>query len=101
LKYNTGEKMSTNPPAPVALSFEAIDELIYDARLGDIDALKAELSKWSEEHKVSASAILRSALDTEDEAEGGTGASLLHWPAANGNVGTFTPYSRGNKERMY
>ncbi|OKL64714.1 hypothetical protein UA08_00340 [Talaromyces atroroseus] len=77
---------STNPPAPVALSFEAIDELIYDARLGDIDALKAEISKWSEEHKIPASTILRSALDTEDESEGGTGASLLHWPAANGNV---------------
>ncbi|EED18033.1 ankyrin repeat protein (Yar1), putative [Talaromyces stipitatus ATCC 10500] len=77
---------SSNPPAPVALSFEAIDELIYDARLGDLDALKEELSKWSREHDVPAAAIVRSALDTEDESEGGTGACLLHWPAANGNV---------------
>ncbi|GAM36166.1 ankyrin repeat protein [Talaromyces pinophilus] len=76
---------TTNPPAPVALSFDAIDELIYNARLGDIQALKDEISKSAAEHNVSASTIIRSAVDTEDESEGGTGACLLHWPAANGN----------------
>lgn len=81
---------TTNPPAPLALSFDAIDELIYNARLGDIQGLKDEISKSAAEHNnVSASTIIRSALDTEDESEGGTGACLLHWPAANGNVGTF------------
>jgi hypothetical protein len=82
---------TTNPPAPVALSFEAIDELIYNARLGDISGLKDEISKSAAEHNVSASTIIRSALDTEDESEGGTGACLLHWPAANGNVGMLPP----------
>lgn len=81
-------KSSSNPPAPVALSFDAIDELIYNARLGDIQGLKDEISKSAAEHNVSASTIIRSALDTEDESEGGTGACLLHWPAANGNVGS-------------
>ncbi|KAF3406801.1 Ankyrin repeat-containing protein YAR1 [Talaromyces pinophilus] len=76
---------TTNPPAPVTLSFDAIDELIYNARLGDIQALKDEISKFAAEHNVSASTIIRSAVDTEDESEGGTGACLLHWPAANGN----------------
>lgn len=79
---------ASNPPAPIALSFEAIDELIYDARLGDLDALKEEISKWSRELNTTTSTIIRSALDTEDESEGGTGACLLHWPAANGNIGT-------------
>lgn len=80
----------SNPAAPVTLTFEAIDELIYDARLGDLDALESEITKWSREHNVHASSIIRSAVDTEDESEGGTGACLLHWPAANGNVGMFS-----------
>jgi hypothetical protein len=78
-----------NPPVPISLSFEAIDELIYDARVGDLDALKAEIEKLSNEHNVSASSIIRSAIDTEDESAGGTGACLLHWPAANGNIGMY------------
>ncbi|CRG87302.1 hypothetical protein PISL3812_04319 [Talaromyces islandicus] len=77
---------ASNPAPPVALSFEAIDDLIYDARLGDIDALKQDIAKLSTENHASASSIIRSAVDTEDENEGGTGACLLHWPAANGNV---------------
>ncbi|KAL1974757.1 hypothetical protein VTN31DRAFT_4961 [Thermomyces dupontii] len=75
-----------NPPAPVELSFEAVDELIYDARIGDLDALREEVSKLSAAHNVPPSAIIRSAIDAEAESEGGTGACLLHWPAANGNV---------------
>ncbi|KAH8702233.1 ankyrin repeat-containing domain protein, partial [Talaromyces proteolyticus] len=74
------------PPAPVPLSFEAIDDLIYSARLGDIPSLKSDITKYSTEHNVPASSIIRSALDTEPESDGGTGACLLHWPAANGNV---------------
>ena len=71
------------------LSFEAVDELIYDARIGDLDALREEVSKLSAAHNVPPSAIIRSAIDAEAESEGGTGACLLHWPAANGNVGVF------------
>jgi hypothetical protein len=33
-------------------------------------------------------------VDTEDESEGGTGACLLHWPAANGNVGMTKPSNK-------
>ncbi|KAL1851263.1 ankyrin repeat-containing protein [Paecilomyces lecythidis] len=72
--------------APIALSFEAIDDLIYDARSGDLDALKTDVENLSKEHGCSAAAIIESAVDTEDESEGGTGACLLHWPAANGNI---------------
>ncbi|GAD91839.1 predicted protein [Paecilomyces variotii No. 5] len=72
--------------APIALSFEAIDDLIYDARSGDLDALKTDIENLSKEHGCSAAAIIESAVDTEEESEGGTGACLLHWPAANGNI---------------
>lgn len=75
--------MSTNP----TLSFDAIDDLIYSARIGDLDALKEDITNLSKEHNCSAAAIINAAVDTEDESEGGTGACLLHWPAANGNLG--------------
>jgi hypothetical protein len=86
--------VTSNPAPPVALSFEAIDDLIYSARLGDIDALKEDITKLSTENQVPASSIIRSAIDTEDESEGGTGACLLHWPAANGNVGMKDPLTK-------
>ncbi|KAL2010484.1 hypothetical protein VTN00DRAFT_6291 [Thermoascus crustaceus] len=75
---------------PVSLSFEDIDDLIYDARVGDLDALKTDIANLSKKHNVPASLIIRSAVDNEDESEGGTGACLLHWPAANGNVEILT-----------
>ena len=71
----------------VSLSFEAIDDLIYSARIGDLDALKTDITNLCKEHNCSALSILNAAIDAEDESEGGTGACLLHWPAANGNVG--------------
>jgi hypothetical protein len=79
--------MSTS--APVKLSFEAIDDLIYDARAGDLEALKADLATQSKEHNCPEAWIVASAIDAEPEAEGGTGSCLLHFPAANGNAGTF------------
>lgn len=79
--------------APIALSFEAIDDLIYDARSGDLDALKTDIENLSKEHGCSAAVIIESAVDTEDESEGGTGACLLHWPAANGNVGMYSHFA--------
>ncbi|KAL1957028.1 hypothetical protein VTO42DRAFT_6405 [Malbranchea cinnamomea] len=78
--------MAAAPPVPVALSFEAIDDLIYSARVGDIESLRADITRLSQENNTSPAAIIESAIDNEDEAEGGTGACLLHWPAANGNV---------------
>ncbi|PKX97222.1 ankyrin repeat domain-containing protein [Aspergillus novofumigatus IBT 16806] len=76
--------MSTS--TPVKLSFEAIDDLIYDARAGDLEALKADLATQSKEHNCPEAWIIASAIDAEPEAEGGSGSCLLHFPAANGNA---------------
>ncbi|KAK2756453.1 hypothetical protein FQN54_005346 [Arachnomyces sp. PD_36] len=78
--------MATTP----SLSFDAIDDLIYSARIGDLDALKEDIANLSKEHNCPASAIIHAAIDAEDESEGGTGACLLHWPAANGNLEILT-----------
>ncbi len=72
---------------PACLSFEEIDDLIYYARTGDLEALRADITALSTVHNCSASAVVQAAVDIDDESEGGTGACLLHWPAANGNIG--------------
>ena len=72
----------------LTLPFEAIDDLIYDARAGDLAALKEDLAALSTQHASPEAAILSAAVDTEPEAEGGSGSCLLHFPAANGNIGT-------------
>lgn len=59
--------MSTS--TPVKLSFEAIDDLIYDARAGDLEALKADLATQSKEHNCPEAWIIASAIDAEPEAE--------------------------------
>jgi hypothetical protein len=73
--------------ATPSLSFDEIDDLIYSARIGDLDALKTDITNLSKEHNCSTPTIINAAIDTEEESEGGTGACLLHWPAANGNLG--------------
>ncbi|OJD09940.1 hypothetical protein ACJ73_10007, partial [Blastomyces percursus] len=77
----------TTTPRP--LTFEEIDDLIYSARLGDVDALRTDITSLSQKHSCSSSDIIQSAIDMEDESQGGTGACLLHWPAANGNIETL------------
>ena len=73
---------------PLSLSLEAIDDLIYDARSGDLDALKSDIESLRSQHNnCSAAEIIASAIDAEPETEGGSGACLLHFPAANGNIG--------------
>ena len=76
------------PNLPIALSFEAIDDLIYDARAGDLEALTAGIAAQASQHNCDESQIVASAVDMEDESEGGTGSCVLHFPAANGNIGT-------------
>lgn len=71
------------------LPTETIDDLIYSARAGDLAALKEDLSTLSTQTSSSEGAVIASAIDSEPEAEGGTGACLLHFPAANGNLGMF------------
>ncbi|KAJ5177157.1 uncharacterized protein N7482_003034 [Penicillium canariense] len=73
------------PTVPVALSFEAIDDLIYDARAGDLEALNADIATLASQYNCPESQIVASAIDMEDESEGGTGCCVLHFPAANGN----------------
>ncbi|CEJ60027.1 hypothetical protein PMG11_08621 [Penicillium brasilianum] len=73
------------PAVPVALSVEAIDDLIYDARAGDLEALNADIATLASQHNCPESHIVASAIDMEDESEGGTGSCVLHFPAANGN----------------
>ncbi|ODM20861.1 hypothetical protein SI65_03914 [Aspergillus cristatus] len=70
----------------LTLPFEAIDDLIYDARVGDLAALKEDLAALSTQHASPEAAILSAAVDSEPEAEGGSGSCLLHFPAANGNI---------------
>ncbi|KAB8072124.1 ankyrin repeat-containing domain protein [Aspergillus leporis] len=70
---------------PITLPVEAIDDLIYDARAGDLDALKSDLAALSTQHSCPQAWIMASAIDSEPEEEGGTGSCLLHFPAANGN----------------
>lgn len=70
------------------LSTETIDDLIYSARAGDLSALKENLSTLAQTHDCGESVIISAAVDNEPEAEGGTGSCLLHYPAANGNIGT-------------
>ncbi|KAL4895986.1 ankyrin repeat-containing domain protein [Aspergillus ambiguus] len=71
---------------PIQLTADAVDDLIYDARAGDLDALKSDLASLSTQHSCTEAWIVASAIDAEPEAEGGTGSCLLHFPAANGNL---------------
>lgn len=77
------------PTVPVALSAEAVDDLIYDARAGDVEALKSDVANLASQHSCAESQIVASAIDLEDESQGGTGSCVLHFPAANGNIGEF------------
>lgn len=73
----------------VTLSIETIDDLIYSARAGDLDALQADITQLSEINKCPPADVVCAAIDSEPESEGGSGNCLLHFPAANGNSGMF------------
>ncbi|KAJ5222018.1 uncharacterized protein N7469_010905 [Penicillium citrinum] len=74
------------PTVPIALSADAVDDLIYDARAGDLEALKADVANLASQNNCTEAQIVASAIDMEDENEGGTGSCVLHFPAANGNI---------------
>ncbi|KAE8152503.1 ankyrin repeat-containing domain protein [Aspergillus avenaceus] len=69
----------------IQLPVDSIDDLIYDARAGDLEALKSDLAALSTAHSSSEASIIASAIDASPAEEGGTGSCLLHFPAANGN----------------
>ncbi|KKK26682.1 hypothetical protein P175DRAFT_0535524 [Aspergillus ochraceoroseus IBT 24754] len=72
--------------APIQLPPDAIDDLIYDARTGDLAALQSDLSALSVQNGCPQAVVVACAIDAEPEAEGGSGSCLLHFPAANGNL---------------
>jgi uncharacterized protein len=74
------------PETTPSLKAEELDDLIYFARVGDLDALRSSISQLSNAHCSSAATIIETAIDEEDDESGPSSAcSLLHWPAANGN----------------
>jgi hypothetical protein len=75
------------PSVPIALSADAVDDLIYDARAGDLEALNEDIANLASQHSCNESQIVASAIDMADESEGGSGSCVLHFPAANGNSG--------------
>ncbi|KAJ5317703.1 hypothetical protein PENANT_c004G03994 [Penicillium antarcticum] len=76
--------MSTS--VPITLSAEAIDDLIYDARAGDLEALNEDVANLANQHSCNESQIVASAIDLAEQSEGGSGSCVLHFPAANGNI---------------
>lgn len=80
----------SKPSVPIALSADAVDDLIYDARAGDIEALNADIATLASQHSCDESQIVASAIDLADEKEGGSGSCVLHFPAANGNAGMYS-----------
>ncbi|KAJ5927003.1 hypothetical protein N7516_008776 [Penicillium verrucosum] len=82
---STSTTSQTKPTVPIALSAEAVDDLIYDARAGDLEALNEDIANLASQHSCNESQIVASAIDMADESEGGSGSCVLHFPAANGN----------------
>lgn len=65
---------------------DILEDLIYDARVGDLESLKSTLESESTKASVSPSSLLLPAIDSDPSDGSGTGCTLLHWPSANGNV---------------
>jgi hypothetical protein len=80
---------TSKPSVPITLSAEAIDDLIYDARAGDLEALNEDVANLASQHSCDESQIVASAIDLAEQSEGGSGSCVLHFPAANGNIGMF------------
>ncbi|RMZ88461.1 hypothetical protein DV736_g4319, partial [Chaetothyriales sp. CBS 134916] len=64
---------------------DELDDLIYFARTADLSSLKELITQLSASHSCTASVLVSAAVDVD--ADGlGSQCSLLHYPAANGNV---------------
>jgi uncharacterized protein len=67
-------------PAP-----DDLEDLIYFSRTGDLESLRSLISQLCSTHACPPSILLASAIDID--ADGlGSQSSLLHYPAANGNI---------------
>src|SRR6201999_3709923 len=68
---------------------DELDELIYAARTGDVPSLTAQITALCSTHGCAPSVIVASSIDID--AEGlGSQSSLLHYAAANGELGAVT-----------
>lgn len=72
----------------VTLTPDTIDDLIYSARAGELQDLQTDLTTLATQTSTTPAHIIAAAIDTAPQEEGGSGSSLLHYPAANGNLGT-------------
>ncbi|RMZ80397.1 hypothetical protein DV738_g2899, partial [Chaetothyriales sp. CBS 135597] len=80
--------MPSSAPMPT-LTPDELDDLIYAARVGDLSELKELIAQISTSHGCTAAVLLSAAVDVD--ADGlGSQCSLLHYPAANGNVEVVT-----------
>jgi uncharacterized protein len=72
------------------LSPDDLDDLIYSTRTGDLAALKEQITSQCTANKCTASTVLHAAIDDDIDSDTqentGSGCSLLHYPAANGNL---------------
>lgn len=76
--------MLNNAPLPTPTP-EELDDLIYFSRTGDLESLKASITNLCSVHSCAPSNIIATAIDIDEEGLGSQ-SSLLHYPAANGNV---------------
>jgi uncharacterized protein len=69
-----------------SLKAEELDDLIYFARVGNLDALRSTISQLQNSHSSPADTIIEATINKEvDESGPSSECCLLHWPAANGN----------------
>ncbi|OAG33876.1 hypothetical protein AYO21_12021 [Fonsecaea monophora] len=77
---------STTLPTPTP---DELDDLIYFTRTGDLASLMSLVASICGTHKCPPSVLLASSIDID--ADGlGSQSSLLHYPAANGNLEIIT-----------
>jgi len=65
----------------VSLDEDTIDDLLYSARVGDKDALEADLATLASQNDSTPSSLLSSAIDET------TGNTVIHYACANGHQG--------------
>ncbi|KAL2420021.1 hypothetical protein ABEF95_001629 [Exophiala dermatitidis] len=76
---------NNNPRLSISLDPDAVEDLIYFSRTGELEGLRDLISALCRTHSCSPAAILASAVDVD--ADGlGSQSTLLHYPAANGNL---------------
>ncbi|KAK5056665.1 hypothetical protein LTR84_012197 [Exophiala bonariae] len=80
--------MPNNVPLPTPTP-EELDDLIYFSRTGDLESLKASITELCSTHSCAPSNIIATAIDIDEEGLGSQ-SSLLHYPAANGNLEIVT-----------